>query len=114
MLRPLALGALLTAVGAVPFAYPLSISGSDLAIAALLGLVVLPVSLELIWRGPRYIPAPEVSLILLLEAILGPAWIWLVLGEGPTVQAVLVGALILGTLAIHFMLARRALMSGEP
>jgi drug/metabolite transporter (DMT)-like permease len=76
--------------------------------------VVLPVSLELIWRGPRYIAAPEVSLILLLEAILGPAWIWLALGEAPTLQAVLVGVVILGTLGVHSVLSRRAELSGEP
>ena len=87
--------------------------GSDIAIAAALGFLVLPVSLELIWRGPRYISAPEVSLILLLEAILGPALIWLALGDPPTIQAVLAGVLILGTLATHAVLAQRALSSAS-
>jgi drug/metabolite transporter (DMT)-like permease len=113
MLRSLALAALLTALVAVPFADPWSIPGSDLAIAALAGLIVLPVSMELIWRGPRYISAPEVSLFLLLEAILGPALVWLALGEAPTLQAVLAGALILGTLAAHSVLTQRALR-GQP
>jgi len=113
MLPALALGALLTALVAIPFATPGSMSESDLAIAALGGLVVLPVSLELIWRGPRYISAPEVSLLLLMEAILGPAWIWLALGDPPTVQAVLAGALILGTLATHALLVQRALPANE-
>jgi drug/metabolite transporter (DMT)-like permease len=113
MLPALALGALLTALVAIPFADPWSVSGSDLAIAALGGLIVLPVSLELIWRGPRYIPAPEVSLLLLMEAILGPAWIWLALGDPPTVQAVLAGALILGTLGTHAVLTQRALSTAR-
>lgn len=113
MLPALALGALLTALVAIPFADPWSVSGSDLAIAALGGLIVLPVSLELIWRGPRYISAPEVSLLLLMEAILGPAWIWLALGDPPTVQAVLAGALILGTLATHAVLTQRALSTAR-
>jgi drug/metabolite transporter (DMT)-like permease len=113
MLPALALGALLTALVAIPFADPWSVSGSDLAIAALGGLIVLPVSLELIWRGPRYISAPEVSLLLLMEAILGPAWIWLALGDPPTVQAVLAGALILGTLGTHAVLAQRALSTAR-
>jgi drug/metabolite transporter (DMT)-like permease len=113
MLPALALGALLTGLVAIPFADPWSVSGSDLAIAALGGLVVLPVSLELIWRGPRYISAPEVSLLLLMEAILGPAWIWLALGDPPTVQAVLAGALILGTLGTHGVLAQRALSTAR-
>jgi drug/metabolite transporter (DMT)-like permease len=112
MLPSLALGALGTAVVAIPFADPWSVGATDLEIAALGGLFVLPVSLELIWRGPRYISAPEVSLILLLEAILGPAWIWLALGDPPTVQAVLAGVLILGTLATHAVLAQRALREG--
>jgi len=114
MLRSLALAALLTALVAIPFADPWSVSGSDLALAALAGLIVLPVSMELIWRGPRYISAPEVSLFLLLEAILGPALIWLALGEAPTLQAVLAGALILGTLAAHSVLAQRALRASQP
>jgi drug/metabolite transporter (DMT)-like permease len=113
VLPALALGALLTAVAGAPFSNPGSIAASDVAIAAALGFVVLPVSLELIWRGPRYISAPEVSLILLLEAILGPALIWLALGDPPTIQAVLAGVLILGTLATHAVLAQRALSSAS-
>lgn len=113
VLPALALGALLTAVAGAPFSDPGSIAASDVAIATALGFVVLPVSLELIWRGPRYISAPEVSLILLLEAILGPALIWLALGDPPTIQAVLAGVLILGTLATHAVLAQRALSSAS-
>jgi drug/metabolite transporter (DMT)-like permease len=111
VLPALALGALLTAVAGAPFSDLGSIAASDVAIAVALGFVVLPVSLELIWRGPRYISAPEVSLILLMEAILGPLLIWLALGDPPTIQAVLAGVLILGTLATHAVLAQRALSS---
>jgi drug/metabolite transporter (DMT)-like permease len=112
MLPSMALGALLTAAVAAPFASLESIPGTDLAIAALGGLIVLPVSLELIWRGPRYLTAPEVSLLLLMETILGPVWVWLALGDPPTLQAVLAGALILGALAAHAVLAQRALRAG--
>jgi drug/metabolite transporter (DMT)-like permease len=112
MLPSLALGALFTAAVAAPFATLGSIPGTDLAIAAIGGLIVLPVSLELIWRGPRYLTAPEVGLLLLMETIVGPVWIWLALGDPPTLQAVLAGALILGTLAVHAVLAQRALREG--
>jgi drug/metabolite transporter (DMT)-like permease len=113
MLPALTLGALITAVVGAPFLNLGSIDGSDIAISVALGFIVLPISLELIWRGPRYISAPEVSLILLLEAILGPALIWLALGDPPTIQAVLAGVLILGTLATHAVLAQRALSSAS-
>jgi drug/metabolite transporter (DMT)-like permease len=114
VLPALAFGALLTAVAGAPFSDPGSIAAVDIAIAAALGFVVLPLSLELIWRGPGYISAPEVSLILLMEAIIGPLLIWLALGDPPTVQAVLAGVLILGTLATHAVIAQRALSSTSP
>jgi drug/metabolite transporter (DMT)-like permease len=107
ILPPLALGTLLTAVISLPLASLGSVSASDLLLASILGLVVLPVSVSLIMQGPRYLPAPEVSLLTLPEAIVGPAWIWLVLGEPPTGQAVMAGALILGTLAAHAILLQR-------
>ncbi len=54
---------------------------------ALLGLVVLPVSIGLCLLGPRYLPAPEVALILRLETVLGPYWVWLALGGEPGARA---------------------------
>ncbi len=109
MLRSLAVGAALTALVAVPFATPLSVSGSNLGLALIMGVIVLPVSLDLIWRAPRYITAPEVGLVSLLEAVLGPLWVWLFLGEAPTAAAVLGGIVIIGTLAVHAVLTQREL-----
>ena len=111
MLRSLAVGAALTALVALPFADPLSTSAENLGWALISGLIVLPVSLDLIWRAPRYITAPEVSLVSLMEAVLGPLWIWLFLGEAPTLAAVLCGAVIIGTLATHAELTQRELDS---
>lgn len=107
ILPPLALGTLLTAIISLPLASLGSVSGEDFLLALILGLVVLPVSVSLIMQGPLYLTAPEVSLLTLPEAIVGPAWIWLVLGEPPTGQAVLAGVLILGTLAVHAILIQR-------
>jgi drug/metabolite transporter (DMT)-like permease len=109
MLPSLAVGAVLTAVVALPFADPLDTSAENLGWALLSGLIVLPISLDLIWRAPRYITAPEVSLISLMEAVLGPMWIWAFLGEAPTLAAVLCGTVIIGTLATHAVLTQRDL-----
>jgi len=111
MLPSLAVGAALTALVALPFASPLSASAENLEWALISGLIVLPVSLDLIWRAPRYITAPEVSLVSLMEAVLGPLWIWLALGEAPTLAVVLCGAVIIGTLATHAVLTQRELDS---
>jgi drug/metabolite transporter (DMT)-like permease len=107
-LRPQAVGALLTALVAVPFADPASATGSSLVIAIGYNLIGLPLALALILRGPRFLPAPEVGLILLLETILGPTWVWIALGERPALQTALAGILILVTLAVHALVGERA------
>lgn len=82
-------------------AQPLSVSPTDMTYLILLGGIVLPVSFTLITMGPRYLPAPEVSLILLTETILGPIWVWLALNEVPQATTLVAGALIISTLALH-------------
>jgi drug/metabolite transporter (DMT)-like permease len=82
-------------------AQPMALSGSDILYLILLGGVVLPVSFTMITVSPRYLPAPEVSLILLIETIVGPIWVWLVLNEVPLTTTLLAGLLIVGTLAVH-------------
>ena len=82
-------------------AQPLSVSPTDMTYLIVLGGIVLPVSFTLITMGPRYLPAPEVSLILLTETILGPIWVWLALNEVPQATTLVAGVLIISTLALH-------------
>ncbi len=82
-------------------AQPLSVSPTDMTYLIILGGIVLPVSFTLITMGPRYLPAPEVSLILLTETILGPIWVWLAINEVPQATTLVAGALIISTLALH-------------
>jgi drug/metabolite transporter (DMT)-like permease len=82
-------------------AQPLSVSPTDMTYLIVLGGIVLPVSFTLITVGPRYLPAPEVSLILLTETILGPIWVWLALNEVPQATTLVAGALIISTLTLH-------------
>ena len=67
----------------------------------IMGLYMLPVGTALMFLGPRYIPASEVGLLLLLESILGPVWVWLAIGEEPGASTLLGGAIVLSTLAIN-------------
>lgn len=97
----------------VPIAYflggsPLLLSGTDASYLLLLGGLLLPVSFAMITLGPRYLSAPEVSLILLVETILGPIWVWLVLHEVPHITTLIAGLLILGTLTCHTLFSLRA------
>ena len=74
---------------------------------AVLGLILLPLSFVFLTRAPHYISAPEVSLILLIETILGPLWVWMVITEEPPLQTIVGGGLIIIVLAIHATLSLR-------
>jgi len=82
-------------------AQPLAVTTGEAGLLLLLGGIILPISFAMITLSPRYLQAPEVSLILLIETILGPIWVWLALGEIPHIKTLIAGALILGTLLIH-------------
>ncbi len=73
----------------------------------LMGLVVQSLSFACIVTGPRYISAAEVSLLMLLEAVFGPIWVWLVLAEEPPNATLIGGAIILATLAWHSLATRK-------
>jgi len=95
-------------------AQPLSVTIPDASLLILLGGIVLPVSFTMITLGPRYLPAPEVSLILLIETVLGPIWVWLVLNEVPQAATLLAGMLIIGTLVVHTLASLWAMYRLQP
>jgi len=104
----LAIGGLLAALMVLPWAAPFSLTGLNWLYAVLLGCVVMPVSFMFTSKAPRYLPAPEVGLIFLLETVLGPLWVWLVLNEVPPTLTFIGGAILLTALAAHTALALRA------
>jgi drug/metabolite transporter (DMT)-like permease len=103
MIPATTIGGVFAAVAAIAFgsASPLELNQDQVIWVVLMGAVVLPISFGLVTLGPRYIPAPEVGLILLLETALGPLWVWLVLGEGANAQVLTGGAIVVTALTIH-------------
>lgn len=107
MLPAVLIGAVLSALATLPLAWPLSASTHDLSLLALLGVVQLAIPCLLMVRLTRELPAPEISLLALLEVIFGVAWAWLGAGEAPTASILLGGALVLGALIANELAARR-------
>ena len=108
---------ILTALLILPLASPFSVSQSDMGYLLIMGVYMLPIGSALMFIGPRYIPAPEVGLLLLLESVLGPVWVWLAIGEAPGMHTLIGGAIVLTTLAINTVWAlqqRRARLLAEP
>jgi len=68
----------------------------------------MPPGLAALTIAPRYITAPEVSLILLLNAVFGPIWTFLFLDEVPETKTIVALAVLVLTLAMHAVLGIRA------
>lgn len=98
------LSAALTCLVALPMASPLTTSPRDIGLLALFGIGQFATGFLLFTAGARLIPAAESSLIGTLETVLGPLWVWLVLGENPGAASLAGGALILSALLTHTVL----------
>lgn len=108
------IGGLLTALGTFAAVGTFTLKVHQVLLLMVLGLALLPLSLGLITRGPAYLSAPEVSLVTLLEAVLGPLWVWVCLRERPSVTTAVSGAVIVAVLAAHSVMAMRGgLRSGR-
>ena len=114
MLPAVMLGAAISALATLPFALPLQASVHDLGLLALLGTVQLALPCLLMVILSRALPAPEISLLALLEVIFGVAWAWLWAGEVPQDSVLSGGALVLAALIANEIAAlRRATVNPE-
>lgn len=110
MIPAMGLSALFAGLVALPFAAPLMMSPDKIMIVAALGLFVAPAGAALLIIGPRYLPAADVSLLILLEAVLAPLWVWWALKEFPGHYTLVGGALVLLALTVSnglLLLTRR-------
>ncbi|MBS0436893.1 MAG: DMT family transporter [Proteobacteria bacterium] len=107
MLPAVLIGALLSALATVVPACPFAATGADLGLLALLGVVQLAIPCLLAVVVARSLPAPEISLLGLLEVIFGVLWAWLGANEAPSASVLAGGALVLAALAGNELLALR-------
>lgn len=94
-------GGLFACLVAIPFAAPFELSGQTWLVVGVMGLVQMPLALVLMTEATRHLPSAEASLFLVLEAIFGSFWVWLVLGEEPPGATLIGGAIVIGTLVVH-------------
>ena len=65
-----------------------------MAAIALTGIIILPMSFVTLSYAARFVSSSTVSLIMLLETVLGPLWIWWGIGEVPTNSMLIGGAIV--------------------
>ncbi|MEO3415401.1 DMT family transporter [Roseovarius sp. CAU 1744] len=71
------------------------------------GALVLPVSFISLSVAARHTHASNVSLLMLLETVLGPFWVWLAIGEAPTSRMLAGGGIVVASLAAYLFLTMR-------
>jgi drug/metabolite transporter (DMT)-like permease len=95
MLPQVLIAGAISVVVALALAPPFAASGRDLAILALMGCVQLGTGCLLATAASKHLSATELGLIALLEPILGPIWVWVLMGENPGVATLTGGAIVL-------------------
>jgi drug/metabolite transporter (DMT)-like permease len=74
---------------------------ADAAIIVYLGIVQTGLASALYSIAIRHVPALESNLILMLEPVLNPLWVFLVIGESPAPLALIGGAVVIGAIAVR-------------
>jgi len=72
---------------------------ADAAIIVYLGIVQTGLASALYSIAIRHVPALESNLILMLEPVLNPLWVFLIIGESPAPLALIGGAVVIGAIA---------------
>jgi len=101
-------GNLVLAIALLPFvAHDLSLTPKSFGVLAFLGLFQIGLAYAFFVRGLKYVTATQASLTGMLEPVANPIWVFLLLGERPSVFAIAGGAVVLAAIAWHTL-------AGEP
>ena len=80
----------------------------DLVIILGMGAFGIGIGIALVTWGASHVPAAEVSILVLIESVLGPIWPWLLLGETMTLSEIFGGALVLASVFVFALFSTQA------
>ncbi len=91
----------LVVLACAPFVSLGSVTRSDWAILAALGVGQMGLGLAFLTIGARLIPPAQVAVISLLEVVLGPLWVWLAYEERPSAPTVVGGLVVVAAVVVQ-------------
>jgi len=94
MLVALCLAGLVAGGLSAIFVTDYALTSRDLIISLYLGVFQVGVGFTLVVLGARYVPAALVGLLALVEPVLAPIWVWIGVGEVPSLATVVGGTII--------------------
>lgn len=107
MMPATCLSGLFTAMIVLAFVVDFAVSRHDLVIILALGSVQFGFGFMCLTWSTRYIPAAEVALFSLSEAVLNPIWVWLGVGETPSLYTLAGSAVVLAAVMTYSIMAIR-------
>jgi len=106
-------GGAIAAIVSLPLALPLTATPRDVAILAGLGTFQLALPCVLSVIATRHLSPTEVSLLGMLEVVLGPLWAWLGVGERPSANTLAGGGLVLAAMFVEAVARGRAVVTRD-
>ncbi|MEM9471237.1 MAG: DMT family transporter [Pseudomonadota bacterium] len=87
----------------------------EMAIAVMLGVVLLGLGMTLYTFGSQVVPGAELALLSMTEVVLAPVWVWLVLGETATSASLTGGGILMLAIVFNALtgLRRKPLPTGH-
>lgn len=107
MMPATCLSGLFTAMIVLAFVVDFTVSRHDLMLILALGSVQFGFGFMCLTWSTRYIPAAEVALFSLSEAVLNPIWVWLGVGETPSLYTLAGSAVVLAAVMTYSIMAIR-------
>lgn len=107
LLLVIGLGSLISGTFGWLITGPAQMTGGTVWAILLSALLILPLSFFALNEASRHTTAANVSLLLLLETVLAPIWVWLGVGEVPSPRMIVGGAVVIVTLTVYIIGARR-------
>ena len=98
-----AVGALISGIIGFAFSTEGSIFNAPIWTVFTMGVVILPVSFAFLITAPRYTTSAIVSLIMLLEMVIGPFWVWFGIGERPSMIMIFGACIVIVVIAFHII-----------
>lgn len=84
----------------------LNLTPQEFIIVLYMGVVQIGISYIIFNVGLNYASATESMIIGMLEAVFNPIWVFIGLGEVPSIYAIIGGAIVLSAILIHNLLKR--------
>jgi drug/metabolite transporter (DMT)-like permease len=108
-------GNVLAAVALFPFVRrELAVGFSSAAVLTFLGVVQIGVAYALFVAGLRHVTATQAALVGMLEPVSNPIWVFLFLGETPSLYSIAGGVIVLGAIGWRTLAAGPAVAGPPP